>query len=89
MRRYIKWFFIALLATLLAAPVASARKVDKVARCKRTCKKIRNDMAKECAKLKDPASAASCRKNFLPKIEKDCMKGCTERNKKKKRRRRR
>ena len=89
MSKSIKVFFIILLAGLLAAPVASARSKNKQARCKRTCTRVKNQMKKECAKLKDPASASSCRKNFLPKIEKDCMKRCEERKKNKKKRRRR
>lgn len=89
MSKHLKLFFVILLAGVLAAPVASARSRNKMARCKRTCTRVKNQMKKECAKLKDPASSASCRKNFLPKIEKDCMKRCEERKKKRKKRRRR
>ncbi len=85
----IRIFFALLLVALLAAPVVSARSRNKIARCKRTCTRLRNQMAKECTKLPKASDSASCRKNFLPKIEKDCMASCQKRNKKKKRRRRR
>ena len=82
MSKRLKIFFVILLSALLAAPFVSARSRNKTARCKRTCIRLKNQM-------KHPASSASCRKNFLPKIQKDCMKRCEERKKNKKRKRRR